>query len=181
MELREKQLGSEYVFRGKILKVRVDTVRLPDGHTGIREVVEYAGAVAIVALDDNGQVVLVRQYRYPVGEVLLEIPAGKLEADEDPLECARRELLEETGYVARDWRLLYSYYSTPGFTSERMHLFLARGLEKKQASTDADEFVEVEIMPLDRALGLITEGTICDGKSLVGLLSVDRENPVKSG
>jgi ADP-ribose pyrophosphatase len=176
MDLREERLASEYVFRGKILKIRVDTVRLPNGRTSTREVVEYAGAVAIVALDDDGRVILVRQYRYPVGEELLEIPAGKLEKDEDPLECAQRELLEETGYTARNWRLLRTYYSTPGFTSEKMHLFLARSLEKGQASTEADEFVEVELIPLKRASELIAEGVIRDGKSLVGLLSVAREN-----
>ncbi|MEW6541738.1 MAG: NUDIX hydrolase [Bacillota bacterium] len=175
MDLKEKRLSSEYVFQGNILRVRVDTVLLPDGRTGSREVVEYAGAVAVVALDALGRVVLVRQYRYPVGEELLEIPAGKLEAGEDPLACARRELLEETGFAARDWRLVCSYYSTPGFTSERMHVFLATELEPKEASADADEFIEVDLVPLEKALAMIGEGTIRDGKSLVGLLTVVRE------
>lgn len=175
MELREKRLASRYVFEGKILKLRVDTISLPNGRTGTREVVEYAGAVAVVAIDDDDRVVLVRQYRYPVGAELLEIPAGKLEAGEGPLETARRELLEETGYAARDWRLLRTFYSTPGFTSEKMHVFLARGLEKGPAATDEDEFIEVEVLPFERTLELIAEGVICDGKSLVGLLSVAAE------
>ncbi len=175
MSLKEKRLASEYVFRGNILRVRVDTVRLPDGRTGSREVVEYAGAVAIVALDAADRVVLVRQYRYPVGEELLEVPAGKLEAGEDPLACAKRELLEETGFAAREWRQVCTYYSTPGFTSEKMHVFLARGLEAREASTDADEFIEVELIPLARALEMIGEGVIRDGKSLIGLLAVAQE------
>lgn len=175
LSLKEKRLASEYVFRGNILRVRVDTVRLPDGRTGSREVVEYAGAVAIVALDAADRVVLVRQYRYPVGEELLEVPAGKLEAGEDPLACAKRELLEETGFAAREWRQVCTYYSTPGFTSEKMHVFLARGLEAREASTDADEFIEVELIPLARALEMIGEGVIRDGKSLIGLLAVAQE------
>ncbi len=176
MDLREERLASEYVFRGKILKVRVDTVRLPDGRSSTREVVEYAGAVAVVALDDEERAILVRQYRYPVGAELLEIPAGKLEPGEDPLACARRELQEETGYVARDWQLVCTYYSTPGFTNERMHIFTARGLEKGPASTDQDEFIQVEAVPFTQALDLIRTGVICDGKSLVGLLTVAAAN-----
>ncbi|MEW5762317.1 MAG: NUDIX hydrolase [Bacillota bacterium] len=166
----EKRVGSRYVFRGKILNVRVDTVILPDGREGTREVVEYAGAVTILPLTEAGEVVLVRQYRYPVGRTLLEIPAGKVEAGEDPLACARRELREETGYEAERWEKLLTFYSTPGFTSEKMHLYLATELKAGPQMPDGDEFVEVVQVPFREALAMVRNGTICDAKSVVGLL-----------
>lgn len=174
LDLKEKRLDSCYAFKGRIINLRVDTVRLPNGRTSTREVVEYAGAVTIVALDDERQVLLVRQYRYAVGSELIELPAGKLEAGEDPLECAKRELTEETGYRAREWHPLLRFYSTPGFTSEYMHLFLARGLEQGEQSPDEDEFVEVMKVPLDEALRMVDRGEIRDSKSIVGLLTAAR-------
>ena len=166
----EKRIASRYVFRGKILNVRVDTVVLPDGREGTREVVEYAGAVAILAVTEAGEVIMVRQYRYPVGRPLLEIPAGKVEEGEDPLSCARRELREETGYEAAKWGRLLTFYSTPGFTSEKMHLFLATNLKPGRQTPDTDEFVEVERLPWQKALEKVRKGEICDAKSIVGLL-----------
>lgn len=172
--MKEKKLDSRYAFKGRIINLRVDTVRLPNGKTSTREVVEYAGAVTIAALDDQQQVLLVRQYRYAVGRELVELPAGKLEPGEDPLECARRELTEETGYRAREWRPLLRFYSTPGFTSEHMHLFLASELEQGEQAPDEDEFVEVLKVPLDEALRMVDRGEICDSKSIVGLLAASR-------
>ncbi|MGB9803044.1 NUDIX domain-containing protein [Desulfofundulus sp.] len=169
--LVEKKLDSRLVYRGKILNLRVDTVLLPDGRTGTREVVEYAGAVAIVALSEKKEVFLVRQYRYPVGRELLEIPAGKIESGEEPLQCARRELAEETGLRAERWQELCSFYSTPGFTSEKMHLFLARDLSQEHQRLDEDEFVQVVKVPLDEALAMVWQGVICDAKSTAGLLA----------
>ncbi|MGO0121923.1 NUDIX domain-containing protein [Desulfothermobacter acidiphilus] len=173
-QLYERCLSSRTVFQGRLLKVRVDTVLLPDGRTSTREVVEYSGAVAIVPLTEAGEVVMVRQYRYPVGRELLEIPAGKIEKGEAPELCARRELEEETGWGAHSWRLMATFYSTPGFTSERMHLFLARQLYPAQRAPDRDEFLQAEQLPLDRALALIEQGEICDAKSICGLLWVSR-------
>ncbi|MDQ0287711.1 ADP-ribose pyrophosphatase [Desulfofundulus luciae] len=169
--LIEKKLDSRVVYRGKILNLRVDTVLLPDGRTGTREVVEYAGAVAIVALNEKKEVFLVRQYRYPVGKELLEIPAGKIENGEEPLQCAQRELAEETGLRAKRWQPLCSFYSTPGFTSEKMHLFLARDLSQEGRHPDEDEFVQVVKVSLDEALAMLWRGEICDAKSTVGLLT----------
>ncbi|RKO68164.1 NUDIX hydrolase [Desulfofundulus salinus] len=169
--LTEKKLDSRMVYRGKILNLRVDTVLLPDGRTGTREVVEYAGAVAIVALNEKKEVFLVRQYRYPVGKELLEIPAGKIENGEEPLQCAQRELAEETGLRAERWQPLCSFYSTPGFTSEKMYLFLARDLNQEGQHPDEDEFVQVVKVPLDEALAMLWRGEICDAKSTAGLLA----------
>lgn len=174
MKLTEKRLQSEYAFKGRILNLRVDTVELPNGQTSTREVVEYTGAVAVVALDGQGNVILVRQFRYPVGRELVEIPAGKIDPDEDPLECAKRELAEETGYRAREWHNLLRFFSTPGFTSEYMHLFMAQGLETGDQAPDEDEFVEVIKVPLSEAVGMVEQGDICDAKSIVGLLLAHR-------
>lgn len=168
--LHEKTLSSERVYSGKIINVRVDTVLLPDGRTGTREVVEYAGAVAVVALTDDKEVVMVRQYRHPVGRALVEIPAGKIEETEDPETSARRELIEEAGIKAGSWRRLGRFYSTPGFTSEMMHLYLARDLSFHQQSPDEDEFVEVVRIPFPEALKMVYKGEICDAKSICGLL-----------
>ncbi|MDI6709722.1 MAG: NUDIX hydrolase [Bacillota bacterium] len=172
MDLTEKRLESCYVYRGKVLNMRVDTVELPGGRRGTREVVEYAGAVAVVALDRDGRVLLVRQYRYPVGRELIEIPAGKLEPGEDPAAAARRELAEETGSTAGRLERLLRFFSTPGFTSEEMHLYLATDLEPGPAAPDEDEFVELVRVPLDTARRMVERGEICDAKSIVGILTV---------
>lgn len=174
-KLLETKLSSEMVYRGKILNLRVDTVQLPGGEESKREVVEYVGAVAIVALTKDKEVLMVRQYRYPVQEELLEIPAGKLEPGENPLECAQRELLEETGARAKIWRELYGFYSTPGFSTEKMYVFLAMDLSFEDQQLDDDEFVELEKMSLNSAIELIRNGQIKDAKSIVGLLAVKIE------
>jgi len=174
MELTEKTLHTETVYRGKIINLRLDTVLLPNGRTGTREVVEYAGAVAVVAVNGAREVYLVRQYRYAVGEELLEIPAGKMNPGEEPSACARRELSEETGLRAGSWRHLCSFYSTPGFTTEKLHLFLARELEQAAAHPDADEFLRVVAVPFAEALSMIERGEICDAKTVAGLLYAGR-------
>ncbi|MEW6726321.1 MAG: NUDIX hydrolase [Bacillota bacterium] len=173
MKLKERTLQQEYVYRGKILNMRVDTVELPNGKVGRREVVEYSGAVAIVAVDDEGYVLLVRQYRYAVGKELLEIPAGKLEGGENPEAAVNRELEEETGYTAGKLTKLLEFYSTPGFTSEKMHLYLVTGLTTGQAAPDEDEFLELVRVPLDQAVEMVKRGEICDAKSIVGLLAAN--------
>jgi len=154
------------------LNLRVDTVLLPDGRTATREVVEHSGAVVVAALNEAAEVIMVRQFRHPVEQVLLELPAGTIDAGEEPLACAKRELLEETGYEAEEWISLYRFFSTPGFSTEEMHLFLAAGLRKGKQHTDEDEFIEVVTAPLNRALEMIERGDVCDAKSIVGLLAV---------
>ncbi|MFZ5592338.1 MAG: NUDIX domain-containing protein [Bacillota bacterium] len=174
-ELQEKTISSRTVYQGKIFNVRQDQVELPGGKTASREVVEYSGAVAVVPLTGDGKVVMVRQYRYAVQEVLLEIPAGKCNPREDALDCAVRELSEETGLQAGRWDRLCTFYTTPGFTTEKLTVFLARELTFGQAHPDEDELVQVEVVPLEEALRMIEQGQIKDGKSIVGLLAAVRQ------
>lgn len=166
----EKKISSEVIYRGKILNLRVDTVQLPNGNYSKREVVEYTGAVAIVALTPEKEVLMVRQYRYPAEKEFLEIPAGKLEPGEVPLECAQRELSEETGAEAGKWQKLCTFYSTPGFSTEKMHLFMASDLSFKEQHLDEDEFVEVEKVAFTEVLRMIREGKIYDAKTIIGIL-----------
>lgn len=174
MVLREKTLRSTYPFRGKILNVRVDEVLLPDGRVSTREVVEYSGAVAIVPLTDKREVVLVRQYRHPVGRELIEIPAGKIEPGEEPVACARRELSEEVGLEAGRLDYLGKFYPTPGFANELTHLFLATELSPCAASPDDGEFIEVLRLPFEEALKKVLSGEICDAKTICGLFLTSR-------
>lgn len=165
---------SETVFRGKILDVRRDSVELPDGRTATMEVVHSADATAVVAINSNREVLLINQFRYSAGGMLLEIPAGKMETGESPLECARRELEEETGYRAQNLRHLASFFTTPGFCTEKIHLFLAADLTLNSQNLDRDEFIEVVAMPLDKALEKVDRGEIADAKTIVGLLTANR-------
>lgn len=166
----EKTLESKTVYKGRIINLRLDSVVLENGSTALREVVEHPGAVGIVALKGNGDIVMVKQYRKAADQVLLELPAGKLEPGEDPADCAARELAEETGYIAGDLRYLVSFYTSPGFSNEVMHMFLATGLREGENDPDDDEMVKtVEISP-DRAMDMILEGEIKDGKTIAGIL-----------
>lgn len=169
MNFEEKTLHSQDIFSGRIIKVRVDTVSLPDGRESTREIVNHAGAVAILAVDDENNICLVRQYRKPVEKVLLEIPAGLIEPDEEPLSSAQRELAEETGLQAASWERVLSYYSAPGFSDEELHLYLAQGLTPGKCSFDSDEFLENVRIPLAEAYKMIFSGQIVDGKSLIGI------------
>jgi ADP-ribose pyrophosphatase len=170
--------------RGKYLEFRTDIVERPDGSRSRRDIAGHPGAVAIVALDAEGRVALVRQFRVATGKHLLEIPAGTLDTDEatgrgeEPDSAARRELEEETGYRARGWRRLASFWTAPGFATELMHLYLATDLEEADGdrlAADDDEDLELEWLPIDAALEAAERGDIVDAKSLVGLLWVARE------
>lgn len=168
-----RRLSSKMVFKGKIIRLRVDEVELPDGRRSTREIIEHPGAAVIVPVDDEGNVHLVRQYRDAVGELILELPAGKLDDGEEPLVCARRELREELGLVAERWRELATYYASPGFCDEVMHLYLAEGLSATDNDLDHEEFLEpvvLQLKPLDRLLGQLK-----DSKSLTGVLLAHRE------
>ncbi|HHY40320.1 MAG TPA: NUDIX hydrolase, partial [Syntrophaceticus sp.] len=146
--LKEKLVSSQEIFQGRIIKVQLDTVELPNGKIAKREVVKHPGAVVILPLTNEGEVVMVRQYRHATGEILLELPAGKRDGGEEPLECARRELEEETGYTAEQWQVICSFYTSPGFCDELLYLILAKGLVKGEACPDEGEFIDVVTIPL---------------------------------
>lgn len=170
-QLTETFLTREVVYPGKIIRVERWQVELPNGHQALREVVCHPGASAIVALDDEGQVILVRQHRIAVGRLTLEIPAGKLDGpDEDPFLCAQRELSEETGLEAEHWQKLTVMDTTPGFCNERIHLYLATGLKQLASHPDEDEFVDVTRMPLKDAVARVMDGTFRDGKTALGIM-----------
>jgi len=164
-------LSSRKVYEGRIINLRVDTVALQDGHTSTREVVEYSGAVAIVPVNEKDELLLVRQFRYAVGKTLLELPAGKIEPQEDHATSAGRELQEETGYEASSIEPLISFFTTPGFTNERIDVFTASGLILKKQNLDDDEFIDVVLVPFKKALDMIATGEICDAKSVAGILA----------
>lgn len=172
--MTEKILQSEYRYRGRVVNLRLDQVRLPTQQIVTREIVEHRGAVVIVALDARQRVLLVRQYRSGAGCELWEVPAGTLEEDEEPAHCAARELEEETGYRAAQWRALGYFYSSPGILTEKMYLFLARKLTRGDALPDADELIQPQFVSLARAIKMIERGEIVDAKTIVGLLRVSR-------
>jgi ADP-ribose pyrophosphatase len=168
--LTEKFLESKVVFDGKLLKVYCDTVELPNGKEATREFIKHPGAVAVVPVTPEGNIVLVRQYRYPTGKALLEVPAGKLDPGEQPDECALRELAEETGYVAQNIRKLSSIYTTPAFTDEIIHIYIADNLTVGTSCPDDDEFLAVEVYTKEEIRAMLKNGTINDAKSMIALM-----------
>lgn len=168
--MEEKTLESKLIFEGRVLGLKVDLIELPDGQQSAREVVVHPGAVAVVAVTEADEVLLIKQFRYPVGKVIWEIPAGKLEKGEDPLECAQRELAEETGHGAVQWTHLTTFFTTPGFSNEIMHVYLATGLFIDERTADDDEFIELHRIPLNEAVRMIAGGEIEDLKTIAGIL-----------
>ena len=173
-DLTETCIEGASVYRGKLLHVRCDRVRLPDGMEATREYIVHPGAVAMVALLDDGRVVMERQYRYPLGGDLLELPAGKIDPGEDALATAQRELLEETGYVASSWALLTTMEPLAAYSTERIYIYLARGLEHKARSLDEEEFLEVFAEPLSELLDGVRTGRITDAKTQIGLFWAEK-------
>lgn len=173
-DLSEKFVSGEEVFRGEFLRVQRDVVRLPDGSQAMREYVRHPGAVAIVALTEEGAVILERQHRYPLRRDFVEIPAGKLEPGEAQLETAKRELLEETGYAAGEWTRLGLIHNAIGYSDEGIELWLATGLEKREAKLDDGEFLEVFTLPFDEAFAMAADGRITDVKTIIGLFWANR-------
>ncbi len=173
-DLIEKTLSGEYKFSGRIFKARVDEVELPDGRKSKREIVEHNGGVGVIALTDDGMLPLVYQYRHPYGEVIYEIPAGKLEVGEQPLDCGKRELYEETGFTADNWTSLGVVYPSPGYCSEKIHVFLATGLHSGASSLDEGEFLTVEMRSLDSAVQSVMNGEINDSKTQIAILKAKK-------
>jgi len=173
-DLTEQTVRGAWVFRGKLLHVRRDLVRLPDGATSEREYIEHPGAVMIIPLLETGELVMERQYRYSLRRDILELPAGKIDPGEPPLECAKRELLEETGYVASNWRHVATTHPVVGYSDEHIEIYLARGLTHQGAKLDHDEQLEVFKLSLAAALDWVREGRITDSKTIIGLFWAER-------
>ncbi|MCK5242117.1 NUDIX hydrolase [bacterium] len=167
----ERKIRRKVIYQGKILDLYVDQIKISDGSRSIREVISHAPAVAMVPLLSGERVVLIQQYRYAIGRMLWEIPAGLVDANETPRQAAIRELREETGFRARRLRLMVNMYSSPGYCQEKIYIYLAQDLSKvADLQLDADEFLSVLIVPFRKALRMITTGEIVDGKTILGLL-----------
>jgi ADP-ribose pyrophosphatase len=175
--MRETKIASDRIYSGRVVTLDVDRVRLPDGVETVREVVRHAGAVVILPIFSDGTIGLVRQFRYPVGEVLLELPAGTLEQGEGARVCAARELAEETGWQANALHELGSFFTTPGFTDEVLHSYVADGLTRADGGVvaDADEFIELVTVSIDDALAMMQGGEIRDAKTMAAVfLAIQR-------
>ncbi|MBT3284406.1 NUDIX hydrolase [Candidatus Bathyarchaeota archaeon] len=166
----EETVSSKLLHKGKNFSFKTDVVRLANGKETVRDVVDHPGAVAIVAIDD-GQMILIRQYRYSTRSEILEIPAGTLEVDEDPYACAVRELQEETGYAASNWSKLLSAYVAPGYSNEIIHIYVAEALTSIGASPEEDESIKVEKYPFEKVLEMIESNEIKDSKTITGVLA----------
>ncbi len=167
MDFTEKTLSSNYIYKGKILNLRVDEVELPNKATSSREIIEFPNSVSVIAITDKNEVVLVSQYRKPCEKELLEIVAGKVDKGEDFLQCAKRELSEETGYYSNEWQKVASFYTTPGYSNEFMTMFLARNAIKGDAHPDEDEFLNVVKIELNDFIKKVCNNEIEDAKTVM--------------
>lgn len=174
MEYEEKTVSRKQIYKGKIISLDSAEVTLPDGKTARRDIVMHPGASVVVPLNENREIYMVRQYRKPIEKVTLELPAGKLDEGEDPAICAARELKEETGLEASEIKHLTSIYSTPGFSNEILHIYLATGLKEGTAHADEDEFVSCEKYDITELINMIINNGITDAKTIVGILMADK-------
>jgi ADP-ribose pyrophosphatase len=172
--LAEKKISGEGVYDGIFLKMKRDTVALPDGQYAVREYLEHPGAVAILAILDDGRVLLERQYRYPIAQAVIEIPAGKLNTGEDPLLCAQRELQEETGYTAKHWSKIRRIHPVISYSTEFIDIYLAEGLSPGPARLDEEEFLDVFASPLEELLNWVETGKITDVKTIISTYWLER-------
>ena len=172
--LYELPLTSAKVYEGRLLHVHRDEVQLPDGKTSVREYIRHPGAVVVLPLTDSGELILERQHRYPLGRDFIEVPAGKIDPGEETLACAGRELLEETGYTARDWQYVTTVYPCIGYADERLVYYLAKGLEYRGHQRDEDEFLEIFTVPFAEAMEMVRKGEICEVKTVIGLFWLEK-------
>lgn len=170
MREEEKTISSDRIYTGKVISLKVDTVEIEKKGYQKREIVEHGGAVAIVAINDNNEVILVRQFRKAIEKVIWEIPAGKLEIGENPKDCAIRELKEETGYSAENMKLIHKFYTSAGFSNQKIYIYLATGLTAGDNNFDDDEDLEVHKIDLEEAYNMISRNEIEDAKTSIGLL-----------
>ncbi len=170
MEYYEKSIATKRIYEGRVISVRVDKVELPDGRISDREIVEHHGGVGVIPVTEDGEVFMVSQYRIAAGSMMLEIPAGKLEKGEDPLECGKRELIEETGYAGSEFIPLGEYYATPGYCQEKLTIYLARGLEWQGQNLDDGEFLNVKKYKLDDLYKMVMNNEIYDCKTAIAIL-----------
>ena len=173
MDFSEKTVKQDYIFKGEIINLRVDTVETPSGNTATRELVEHPGGVCVLPLDSDGGVFMEWQYRRPFDTNTFEIPAGKLHYGEDPLKCGKRELEEETGLCARNYIYLGKMLPTPGFCYEVVHMYLATDLYEGEMHRDDDEFMEIEKVPLEKLTDMVLNGEIVDAKTCIAILKVN--------
>lgn len=176
MELKETTKQSEWIYNGKIVNLRKDVAVMPDGAEKLREVVEHPGGVGIVVKKKNGNIILVKQWRYPFSKVVTEIPAGKREKGEPPEETARRELKEETGFSAAKITKLGEIMTSPGFCNEVLHLYLAEDLQEGEQKPDDDEFLDLVEIPFGTAVKMVTDGELTDAKTVVGILLAQKKD-----
>lgn len=167
---RETTVSSDLIYTGKTIQLRVDTVEVPNRGYQKREIIEHKGAVAILAITKENKVVLVKQFRKAIEQEIYELPAGKIEIGETPLDCAYRELKEETGYSANSMKLIHKYYPTPGFSNQLVFIYLAKDLIPGEKKLEEDEFLEVYEVDLETAYKMVYENEICDSKTVIGLL-----------
>ena len=174
IDLTETELSSKTVFKGRLMHVKLDRVRLPDGGESTREYIVHPGAVVVIPVFENGDLLLERQHRYPLHRDFIELPAGKIDAGEADLTCAKRELEEETGYTASEWREVTTIYPCIGYSDERLAFYLARGLEPGNHGRDPDEFLEILRVPFGEAMDWMRNGKICETKTVIGLFWLEK-------
>lgn len=174
LHLKESRIDGSIAYDGSFLKVQRDQVRLPDGKSAVREYIKHPGAVVILPLFDDGSVLLERQFRYPLDQVFIEYPAGKIDPNEDSLVCAKRELQEETGYTAKDWQFVCTIHNAIAYSDEHLDIYLARGLVEGESNLDDEEFLETVKLPFSDVMEFVHQGKITDVKTIIGTFWLDK-------